>query len=202
MLILVLNGGSTSLRFSLYDTKYNDILARGSGEGIGTEFSYYKYINNKGLTKKLDLPLSNVNDVLVMLCSDIVDKDLGVIKKLSDIDAIGHRIVHGGEKYTQATIINDEVISDIEELSLLAPMHNGKSLSLINECKGLFKNATNVGVFDTAFHSTIPIENYLYAIPRDFYEKYRIRKYGFHGISYNYVLNRYCDITSQNKKKY
>ena len=200
MLILVLNGGSTSLRFSLYDTKYNDILARGSGEGIGTEFSYYKYINNKGITKKLDLPLSNVNDVLVMLCSDIVDKDLGVIKKLSDIDAIGHRIVHGGEKYTQATIINDEVISDIEELSLLAPMHNGKSLSLINECKDLFKNATNVGVFDTAFHSTIPIENYLYAIPRDFYEKYRIRKYGFHGISYNYVLNRYCDITSRNKE--
>ena len=200
MLILVLNGGSTSLRFSLYDTKCNDILARGSGEGIGTEFSYYKYINNKGLTQKLDLPLSNVNDVLAMLCSDIVDKDLGVIKKLSDIDAIGHRIVHGGEKYTQATIINDAVISDIEELSLLAPMHNTKSISLINECKQVFENVINVGVFDTSFHSTIPIQNYLYAIPKEFYEKYKVRKYGFHGISYNYVLNRYCDITSRNKE--
>ena len=200
MLILVLNGGSTSLRFSLYDTKCNDILARGSGEGIGTEFSYYKYINNKGLTQKLDLPLSNVNDVLAMLCSDIVDKDLGVIKKLSDIDAIGHRIVHGGEKYTQATIINDAVISDIEELSLLAPMHNTKSISLINECKKVFENVINVGVFDTSFHSTIPIQNYLYAIPKEFYEKYKVRKYGFHGISYNYVLNRYCDITSRNKE--
>ena len=200
MLILVLNGGSTSLRFNLCDMDCNTFLARGSGEGIGTKFSYYKYVNNSGITKKVKLPLSNFSDVLSLMFNDIIDKDLGVIKDLNEINAIGHRIVHGGEKYTQATIITDEVISDIGELSLFAPMHNTKSLSLINECKKVFENVINVGVFDTSFHSTIPIQNYLYAIPKEFYEKYRIRKYGFHGISYNYVLNRYCHITSKNKE--
>lgn len=200
MLVLVLNSGSTSLRFCLYDTESTKILARGSGEGIETRFSYYKYVNNKNNIKKEDISLYDNIDVLSLMCRDLVDKDIGVIKELNKIDAIGHRIVHGGEKYIHATIIDDKVISDIQDLSLLAPMHNEKDLSLIKNCQKIFGNTINVGVFDTSFHSTIPIQNYLYAIPKEFYEKYGIRKYGFHGISYNYVLNRYCDIVSQDKE--
>lgn len=196
MKVLVINNGSTSARFSIFDIDTKELLASGGVEGIGTDLSYYKYENNRGDRKKVYLPINNGSDVLPLMFSDVFDTKIGVLKTNKEISVIGHRIVHGGEKYTKATFIDDNVLKDIENLSVMAPMHNSSSIETIRECQKLFKLNDNVAVFDTSFHLTIPKENYLYAIPKEFYEKYKIRKYGFHGISYNYVLKRYCTLTN------
>ena len=131
--------------------------------------------------------------------SYIFSSNLGVLNSFKDIDVIGHRVVHGGEKYTCATYIDDDVLKDIDDLSIMAPLHNTIAIETILNCKKKFPNIDNVAVFDTAFHSTIPKENYLYAIPKELYEKYKIRKYGFHGTSYSYVLDRYSELSNKEK---
>lgn len=199
MIVLVINNGSTSSRFSIIDPEKNLLLASGGAENIGTPSSYYKYENNRGDKEKVKIDIKNYDEALTIMMTYILSNNLGVINSIKEIDVIGHRVVHGGEKYVEATFIDKGVLSDIEQLSVLAPLHNMKAVETINNCQTKFKDIDNVAVFDTAFHSTIPKENYLYAIPLELYEKYKIRKYGFHGTSYSYVLNRYIDITNTEK---
>ena len=199
MIVLVINNGSTSSRFSIIDPEKNILLASGGAENIGTSSSYYKYENYRGDKEKVKVNIKNYDEALTIMMTYILSNNLGVINSIKDIDVIGHRVVHGGEKYTKATFIDDEVLKDIQDLSLLAPLHNMKAVETISNCQAKFSGIDNIAVFDTAFHSTIPKENYLYAIPKELYEKYKIRKYGFHGTSYSYVLNRYIDITKKEK---
>lgn len=199
MTILVFNNGSTSLRFSVLDTKKNIVLANGGAENIGTISSYYKYENNRGYTQKKIIEINNSDDALKLIIESIFDVNIGVLNSVNDVDVIGHRVVHGGEKYFEPVIVDDDVLNDIERLSNFAPLHNKKIAENIRNCQIQFYGKENIAVFDTSFHLTIPKENYLYAIPYELYEKYKIRKYGFHGISYNYVLNRYVDITNSKK---
>jgi len=199
MLVLVINNGSTSSRFSIIDPEKDAVLAQGGAENIGTSSSYYKYENNRGDKEVVQMKIDNCNEALTIMLTYILSSKLGVLDSIKDIDVIGHRVVHGGEKYTSATFIDEAVLRDIEHLSLLAPLHNSKSVESIESCRSRFSGVDNIAVFDTAFHSTIPKENFLYAIPKELYEKYGIRKYGFHGTSYSYVLDRYLDITKSIK---
>lgn len=199
MIVLVINNGSTSSRFSIIDPEKNILLAIGGAENIGTSSSYYKYENYRGDKEKFKVDIKNYNEALTIMTTYILSNNLGVINSIKDIDVIGHRVVHGGEKYTKATFIDGTVLDDIKKLSILAPLHNMKAVETISNCQSKFEGIDNIAVFDTAFHSTIPKENYLYAIPKELYEKYKIRKYGFHGTSYSYVLNRYVDITQKDK---
>lgn len=199
MVVLVINNGSTSSRFSIIDPEKNLVLAQGGAENIGTSTSYYKYENNRGDKEIVPMRIDNCNEALTIMSTYILSNNLGVLNSIKDIDVIGHRVVHGGEKYNSATFINEDVLNDIEKLSLLAPLHNKKAVESISNCQSRFLGIDNIAVFDTSFHSTIPKENYLYAIPKELYEKYGIRKFGFHGTSYSYVLNRYLDITKTKK---
>ena len=194
MIVLVINNGSTSCRFSVINTKTKLVLAQGGSENIGTSTSYFKYENYKGQKDQINIDICNCSDSLKIMNSYIFSDRFGIFSSYKDIDVIGHRVVHGGMKYTSSTVIDEAVLADILLLSNIAPLHNSKAIEAITKCKEMFKNIYNVGVFDTAFHSTIPPENYLYAIPKEFYEKYGIRRYGFHGISYSYVLNRYSEM--------
>lgn len=200
MIVLVINNGSTSSRFSIIETEKNLLLASGGAENIGTSSFYYKYENIRGDKERVQIDIKNYNEALTVMMTYILSNNLGVINSIKDIDIIGHRVVHGGEKYVDATFVDKEVLSDIEQLSFLAPLHNIRAVETIKNCQKKFKGIDNIAVFDTAFHSTIPKENYLYAIPLELYEKYKIRKYGFHGTSYSYVLNRYNEITNTDKK--
>lgn len=199
MIVLVINNGSSSSRFSIIETDNNLVLAQGGAENIGSLTSYYKYENYKGVKERIHINISDYSEALTIMNSYIFSSSLGVLNSIKDIDVIGHRVVHGGEKYTKATIINDNVLKDIDQLSIIAPLHNTKAIESIMNCKIKFPNIENIAVFDTSFHSTIPKENFLYAIPKELYEKYGIRKYGFHGTSYSYVLDRYSDIVSKEK---
>lgn len=201
MIVLVINNGSTSSRFSIIDPEKNILLASGGAENIGTTSSYYKYENYRGDKEKVKVNIKNYDEALTIMMTYILSNNLGVLDSIKDIDVIGHRVVYGGEKYTKATFIDDKVLKDIKDLSVLAPLHNMKAVETISNCQTKFSGIDNIAVFDTAFHSTIPRENYLYAIPKELYEKYKIRKYGFHGTSYSYVLNRYIDITKKEKDK-
>ncbi len=198
MLVLVINNGSTSSRFSLIDMDKDYVLATGGVEGIGTSYSYFKY-KNFMREEKFNIQISNFDEALSLIFKFLIDEKYGVISSIKQIDVIGHRVVHGGEKYTQATLINEEVIQDITNLIYLAPLHNKNSIDSIYKCKEMFPEIDNIAVFDTSFHSTIPKENFFYSIPKELYEKYKIRKYGFHGISYSYVLDRYSSIVNKEK---
>lgn len=199
MVVLVINNGSSSLKFSIIEMDTNLIFAQGSINNIGSSNSSIKYDTYKGIKEKRNIEINNHNKAIDIMCEYIFDSNIGVLNSVKDIDVIGHRVVHGGEKYTEATLINDEVLKDIDELSVLAPIHNKVSLKAIIDCKNKFSSVDNVAVFDTSFHTTIPKENFMYAIPKELYEKYKIRKYGFHGISYSYVLDRYSNIISKEK---
>lgn len=200
MLVLVINNGSTSSRFSLIDISRNKILASGGAENIGFPSSYYKYENILGYKEKQSLEVKNNIEALKLMRKYLLDSKAGIISSFSEIDTIGHRVVHGGEKYRTATIVDKHVLEDILSLSNIAPLHNKASYETINECTRLFPKVSNIAVFDTSFHLTIPEENFRYAINDELYQKYKIRKYGFHGISYNYVLNKYISLTQRPKE--
>jgi len=199
MIVLVINNGSSSLKFSIIETDTNLMLAQGSINNIGSLNSYVKYENYKDIKEKVNVEICNHNEALNIMCNYVFGNTIGVLNSIKDIDVIGHRVVHGGEKYTRATIINDKVLKEIDELSIMAPIHNATALKTIIDCQNKFHNVDNVAVFDTAFHSTMPKENFMYALPKELYEKYKIRKYGFHGISYSYVLDRYSNIANKEK---
>lgn len=198
--ILVVNCGSSSLKCQLINMKNEEAIAKGIIEEIGGKAKYsYEKIGSEKVKKELSC--ANHEEALKLFLDDILSKDNGVIKSLNEIDAVGHRVVHGGEKFKSAVLISDEVISAIKEFTDLAPLHNPANLIGINACKKELPNKPMVVVFDTAFHQTMPKESFIYPIPYEYYEKYHIRKYGFHGTSHKYVSNRAAEILGKDIKK-
>lgn len=203
MIVLVINCGSSSLKYQLIDSTSKQVLAGGICERIGLEIGCLKHTPTGGDKFVFDEKMENHEVAVSMVLNALTDKQHGVISDLSQIDAVGHRVVHGGEKFAASTIITDEVIDGIEECNDLAPLHNPANLIGIRACKSLMKDIPMVAVFDTAFHQTIPDKAYLYALPLEYYEKYKIRKYGFHGTSHSYVSERmaeYCGLNIDNSK--
>ncbi len=196
MKVLVINCGSSSLKYQLIDPETEQALASGICERIGQDVSYLKHTPDGGEKVVIETSAMNTHEVAIQMVLDaLTDANHGVIKSLDEISAVGHRLVHGGEKFAASTIITDEVIKAIEECNDLAPLHNPANLIGIRACQNLMKDVPMVGVFDTAFHQTMPAKAYLYGLPHEYYEKYKIRKYGFHGTSHSYVSKRTAEFT-------
>ncbi len=187
MKVLVLNAGSSSLKFTMFAMANERVLAKGIVERLGTDSPRLIYSRHDGLKKEFDPPVKNHTDALKNVCDILVDKELGVMKDLSEVQAIGHRVVHGGERFTKPALVNHNVKSAIHDCFALAPLHNPANLAGIEACETLFAGVPNIAVFDTAFHQSMPPEAYLYAVPYDLYTKYGIRRYGFHGTSHHFV---------------
>ncbi len=198
MKVLIINCGSSSLKYQLIDSETEEVLAKGLCERIGIEGGMLTHspAGKKKVERQVEMP-DHVKAVELVLES-LTDKENGVISSLKDIDAVGHRLVHGGESFSEATLINDEVIKTIEACNDLAPLHNPANLIGIRSCRQLMPEVPMVGVFDTAFHQTMPKKAYLYGIPYEYYEKYKIRRYGFHGTSHSYVSKRTAEILHKN----
>jgi acetate kinase len=184
MKILVLNSGSSSLKYKLFDMSTEQALISGHIDGIGLDRCLVKIKYGEIEEEKKEIIKDHVDAVILAFKSL---KQKKIIKNYSEIDALGHRVVHGGEKYSKPTLIDDKVIREIERLFDLAPLHNPPNLAGILACKKMLPKTPQIAVFDTAFHQTMPPEAYLYGLPYDLYEKYKIRKYGFHGTSHRYV---------------
>ena len=201
MKVLVINCGSSSLKYRLIETDSKEVICKGLCERIGIGGGHFKYEvigSDKGFEKDVEFP--DHNTAVDTLIKAITDPEAGVVKDVSEISAVGHRIVHGGDKFTEATYITDEVMSVIEECSDLAPLHNPANIQGIRSCRKVMPDTAMVGVFDTAFHQTLPEEAYLYGIPYEYYEKYGIRKFGFHGMSHDYVSKETAAIMGKDVK--
>lgn len=194
MNILVINCGSSSLKFQLINSESEEVIAKGLCERIGIEGSCLVYTPQGGEKQKTESPMADHTAAIKMVLDALTDEKTGVVKDLAEIGAVGHRIVHGGENFSQATIIDDEVIKAVEDCNDLAPLHNPANLIGIQACRALMPNTPMVCVFDTAFHQTMPEKAYLYGIPYEYYEKYKIRRYGFHGTSHSYVSKRAAQV--------
>ncbi len=194
MNILVINCGSSSLKFQLINSESEEVIAKGLCERIGIDGSCLTYTPQGGEKQKTEAPMADHTAAIKMVLDALTDEKTGVVKDLAEIGAVGHRIVHGGENFSQATIIDDEVIKAIEDCNDLAPLHNPANLIGIQACRALMPNTPMVCVFDTAFHQTMPEKAYLYGIPYEYYEKYKIRRYGFHGTSHSYVSKRAAQV--------
>ena len=193
MKILVINCGSSSLKYQLIDSDTENVLAKGLCERIGIDgcFTYQKAGCGKD---KCDFEMPDHTVAVGKVLSALTDPENGVIADLSEIGAVGHRVVHGGEKFASSVIITDEVLATVEECNDLAPLHNPANIIGINACSKLMPDVPQVGVFDTAFHQTMPEEAFLYGVPYEYYTKYGVRKYGFHGTSHSYVSKRVAEI--------
>ena len=194
MKILVINCGSSSLKYQILDMTNETLLCKGLVEKIGIDGSVITH-EKVGMDKfRLETPMANHEDAIAQVLAAIQDPEHGVVKDMSEIGAVGHRVVHGGEKYADSVLITEKVMKDIEECCDIAPLHNPPNIAGINACKALMPNTPMVAVFDTAFHQTMPPESYLYAIPYEYYTKYHIRRYGFHGTSHKYVSRRAAEM--------
>jgi len=187
MNILVINCGSSSLKFQLINTDDESVLAKGLCERIGIDGSRIVYQPAGGDKITTESPMPTHKQAIQMVLDSLVNPENGVIKSLDEVGAVGHRIVHGGEKFASSSIITDEMLKAVEECNDLAPLHNPANLIGINACKELMPQTPMVGVFDTAFHQTMPAKAYLYGLPYEYYEKYKVRRYGFHGTSHSFV---------------
>lgn len=194
MKVLVINCGSSSLKYQLIDSKSERALAVGLCERIGID-GRLNHTPAGGEKIAVEAPMANHEAAIKLVLAALTDKNHGVIKSLEEIGAVGHRVVHGGEKFASSVIINGEVIAAIEECNELAPLHNPANLIGINACKAIMPDVPMVAVFDTAFHQTMPAKAYLYGLPYEYYEKYKIRRYGFHGTSHSYVSKKAAELT-------
>lgn len=200
MNILILNSGSSSLKYQLINTQTDMILAKGNFERIGQQDSFLTH--KLGSEKhKFELPAPNHEMALNIILGKLTSRTYGVISGIDKIDAIGHRIVHGGDKFVSSCLITEEVIKEIEDCIPLAPLHNPAAVAGIRACQDILVGKLNVAAFDTAFHQTMKPEQYLYPIPYKYYEKYKIRKYGFHGISHDYVSSRVASLKGTTRDK-
>lgn len=197
MNILVINCGSSSLKFQLIDAVTEELIAKGLCERIGIEGSQLVYQPTGKEKVETVTPMADHTQAIKLVLNALIDEKNGVVKSLSEIGAVGHRIVHGGEKFASSTLITDEVVQAITDCNELAPLHNPANLIGIAACKELMPGTPMVGVFDTAFHQTMPKEAYLYGIPYEYYEKYKVRRYGFHGTSHSYVSKRAAEVLGQ-----
>ena len=187
MKILVINAGSSSMKFTLYSMENETVLAKGVFERLGTIGPNLIFKRPDGFKFEQEIPVKDHVEAFTEICKKLVDPEIGVIKSLSEISAIGHRVLHGGEKITAPVIVDEKVKAIVRECFPLGPLHNPANLAGIEACEKAMPGVPNVGVFDTQFHQTMAPEAYLYAIPYEYYEKYGIRKYGFHGTSHHYV---------------
>ena len=190
MKIFVINCGSSSLKFQLIDSETENCLAKGLCERIGIDGGMISYTPEGGEKEKKNVDIPNHTEAFRLVLEAMMNPATGVIKSMDEIDAVGHRMVHGGEKFACSVVVNDEVLAAVTECNDLAPLHNPANLTGVYACKELMPNTPMVGVFDTAFHQTMPEEAYLYAIPYEYYKKYGVRRYGFHGTSHAYVSAR------------
>lgn len=200
MKILVINSGSSSLKFQVIDSETERVLAKGVCERIGID-GIFTYKTDTGIAVKNQIPMKNHTQAVHVLLDMLVDKQNGVLKDFQEIDVIGHRLVHGGEKFTGSVVITDEVIQAMTECNDLAPLHNPANLVGVDACRALMPDTLMVGVFDTAFNQTMEPKAFLYGLPYRYYEKYKIRRYGFHGISHKYVSLRAAEFMGQDPKR-
>ncbi len=188
MKVLVINAGSSSLKYQLIDMDTVTVMAKGLCERIGIDGSNLQHKNLvKGVAEKIEKPMRDHADAIQMVIDALVDAEYGVIASMSEIGAVGHRVVHGGEFFADSYVIDGKVLEALKMCTPLAPLHNPPNIIGIEACSKLMPGVPQVGVFDTAFHQTMPKEAYMYALPYEYYEKYKIRKYGFHGTSHKFV---------------
>ena len=190
MNILVINAGSSSLKYQLLNPETQQVLAKGLCERIGIDGKFTYKPEGKQAVKEADVAMPTHNEAIKAVLDALVDKDNGVIGSMKEIDAVGHRVVHGGEKFAKSVLITGEVMAAIEECNPLAPLHNPANIIGIKACQALMPDTPMVAVFDTAFHQTMPAEAFMYALPYEYYEKDKVRRYGFHGTSHKYVTQR------------
>ena len=200
MKILVLNCGSSSLKYKLFNMDNEKVLAQGIAERIGLNDSILTHKTSNKDKHKINLNFKNHKEALNKILELLTSKEYGVLKSLNEIDAVGHRVVHGGEKYSKAVLVNEEVKKSIKELFSLAPLHNPANLIGIEVCEEIMKNVPMVALFDTAFHQSMNLEEFLYALPYELYKENGIRKYGFHGSSHKYVSEKAADIVKKDIK--
>ena len=190
MNILVINAGSSSLKYQLLNPETQQVLAKGLCERIGIDGKFTYKPEGKEPVKEADVAMPTHNEAIKAVLDALVDAKNGVIGSMKEIDAVGHRVVHGGEKFARSVLITDEVMAAIEECNPLAPLHNPANIIGIRACQALMPGTPMVAVFDTAFHQTMPAAAYMYALPYEYYEKDKVRRYGFHGTSHKYVTQR------------
>ena len=201
MKILVINAGSSSLKYQLIDMDNEQMLAKGNCEKIGLEMGIFGHKTADGREKKIEIRMANHTEAFEQVKNALLDSEVGVIKDLSEVAAIGHRIVQGGALFSESVLVDEKVIEGIESLIPLAPLHNSAHVQGIRACMSVFgKEVPEVVVFDTAFHSTMPQKAYMFAVPYEYYEKYKIRRYGFHGTSHRYVSHRVAELMGKDIK--
>lgn len=198
MKILVLNCGSSSIKYALYNMDDKSVMTSGGAERVGLDGAFVKVKMPNGEKKQIMHDIPEHTEGVKFIFSLLTDPEIGVIKDLKEIDAVGHRMVHGGEKFNKSVVLTDEVLETFEECIDLAPLHNPANLKGVKAVSELMPGLPQVGVFDTAFHQTMPAHSYLYAIPYELYEKYGVRRYGFHGTSHRYVSQRVCEFLGVN----
>ncbi len=190
MKVLVINCGSSSLKYQVLDMTDESLLAKGLVERIGIDGSVINHTKSGEDTIVNEVPMKDHKEAIAQVLAAVQDPEHGVVKDMSEIGAVGHRVVHAGEKYADSVVIDDTVMEALEECIEIAPLHNPPNLAGIEACRALMPTTPMVAVFDTAFHQTMPPESYIYALPYEYYEKYGIRRYGFHGTSHKYVSQR------------
>ena len=200
MNVLVINCGSSSLKYQLINSESEEVLAKGLCERIGINGSAITHQPAGGEKVTTEVEMKNHTQAVQYVIEKLTDKEVGVIASLDEIDAVGHRVVHGGEKFASSVVITDEIINAIEECNDLAPLHNPANLIGINSCKEIMPNVPMVAVFDTAFHQTMPKKAFLYGLPYEYYDKYKVRRYGFHGTSHDFVSNRAAEILGKKRE--
>jgi len=194
MNILVINCGSSSLKYQLINSDTEQVLAKGLCERIGIDGSNISYQPDGGEKVVSEAPMPTHTQAIKLVLDALVNPDTGVIKSLDEVSAVGHRVVHGGENFTKSTLLDEKSLAAIEECNELAPLHNPANLIGIRACQELMPGVPMVAVFDTAFHQTMPDKAYIYGIPYEYYEKYKVRRYGFHGTSHSFVSKRVSDL--------
>ena len=194
MKILVLNCGSSSIKYKLFDMTTKEVIAQGGIEKIGLKGSFLKLTLPNGEKKILEKDIPEHTVGVEFILNTLISPEYGAIKSLDEINAVGHRMVHGGERFSESVLLNKEVLEAFTACNDLAPLHNPANLKGVNAVSAILPNIPQVGVFDTAFHQTMPDYAYMYAIPYELYEKYGVRRYGFHGTSHRYVSRRACEI--------
>ena len=198
MKVLVINCGSSSLKYQVLDMTDESLLAKGLVERIGMDGSVINHTKSGEETVVNEVPMKDHKEAIAQVLAAVQDPTHGVVKDMSEIGAVGHRVVHAGEKYAESVVIDDTVMEALEECIEIAPLHNPPNLAGIEACRALMPTTPMVAVFDTAFHQTMPPESYIYALPYEYYQKYKIRRYGFHGTSHKYVSQRAAQMLGVN----
>ncbi len=201
MKILVLNSGSSSLKYQLFDMQNESVMAKGLVDKIGLDGSELVHQPGNGDKVTISEKIFDHSVAIELVVKALLDSKHGVISDMKEIDAVGHRVVHGGQSFSSSVVLDQAAVAEIEQLSELAPLHNPPCVLGIRACQDKIPGVPNVGVFDTAFHSTMPPANYLYGLPYEYYEKYKVRRYGFHGTSHRFVTARAMEILGNKDAK-